>query len=77
MGKKIDPKDLIPMPAGQIRVNGFAYYKEDDGTFSLVSFNQYEMNHPERRDFIERETEKRQQVGRMYLRRDRPFEIVK
>jgi len=77
MGKKIDPKDLTPLPPGRIRVNGHAYYLEDDGTYSVVIFDEYEMNHPPRRSIVERETERRRLLGRMFLRRDRPWERVK
>lgn len=73
MAKTIDLKDLIPMPSDRIEIGGTAFYMEDDGNFSSVTFMEAEMNNPARRDMFERETKVRRNWGRMFLSRRKPW----
>lgn len=77
MGRIIDPKDLIIMPSDDIKLGGTAYYQEDDGTFSSVTFSKDEMAHPERGVMMTNETKVRRNWGRMFLNRNNPWGCIR
>jgi hypothetical protein len=76
-GIPIDPKELVPMPSDEIEIGGTAYYLEDDGSYSSVTFQPTEMQNPERRQYMIRETKVRRNFGKMFLNRTAPWKRVK
>jgi len=69
---KIDPKDLITLPM-PIQIGGHFFLKMENGDFQRCVITEWELQNPERAQYLRIQTMTYHSQGRLFVRRDKPW----